>query len=854
MIKKFTFIIISIFIMITNIVFSENKPIDNENNKITVSNNGNVIRIKSNFDSSKDIILEVGTEKNSRNAVFNFFKTYLVNKDFDNNNLLNESIVGELIHTTHDNIAPIWIFEEAVGANHGYLAFSIDNTDKTDDDIGSLWTDGTNDYLLSKIEDGKLVFMYPYTERNGIISVDKKKPISNLRHKSDGKNTSEIHINSSKILDVQIYPSINKHRINLKLDNKILDKNGIYIGETLTVEENYNIINYKSIYQNIISTGSSNTNNLKGVININNIYNFTAGGTVVLNNSIEVLEKTKIAKVSSEQNMRLTTRNKEKVMQYIPNSKPISGYDFSNMTDITQNKKRINFTNKDLENKSYPINRQVQWIYDDSMNKKIGMTSGYIIDKDDGDNLKRLNNNTTYWSISSAGKNYGILNNSAGIFEPGTKFSCTTYKSYLSPDNVGNRTNLNKIHVGNDLYLVVDYHGNGNKKDNIHIDENFNNKKITILEKTNSINLNSNKVENNSIDLNINGKGYLIAKISDKMANTEDTKIANIEDLELLKQINISLGKVNTNSKVTKEELLNLTTLSAPNKGIKSLSGLEDAKNLKSINLNNNSISDLSPLSNLDQLTHLYLRDNNISDLSHLSRINKLEELYLRNNKISSSELDYIKDMNHLKVLDLDNNIISDIKPICNLVNLERLNLKRNEISTIPNEFLNLTKLNILTINSQKISLNEKNIVNNNIETANPVSVFNKPININTISNNGIYDSASNTIKWNDITSNITANYNFNEEIDFGSIKSVFSGNVSQPMIYKGYKPVINGVDNIRVKKGSYFYPLDGVSAYDAENGDLTSNISVKGNVDTNKVGEYELIYSVADLDGNTAQ
>ena len=63
-------------------------------------------------------------------------------------------------------------------------------------------------------------------------------------------------------------------------------------------------------------------------------------------------------------------------------------------------------------------------------------------------------------------------------------------------------------------------------------------------------------------------------------------------------------------------------------------------------------------------------------------------------------------------------------------------------------------------------------------------------------------------------------------------------------------KPVIHGADDITIKVGDKFNPLDGVSATDKE--DITiSNIEVTGKVNTSEVGEYTLIYKVTDTDNN---
>ncbi|EPB8164328.1 TPA: DUF5011 domain-containing protein, partial [Clostridium perfringens] len=66
--------------------------------------------------------------------------------------------------------------------------------------------------------------------------------------------------------------------------------------------------------------------------------------------------------------------------------------------------------------------------------------------------------------------------------------------------------------------------------------------------------------------------------------------------------------------------------------------------------------------------------------------------------------------------------------------------------------------------------------------------------------------------------------------------------------------PVISGVENLVLKEGTAFDPMTGVTAKDTEDGDLTSKVEVKGSVDANKPGEYELVYTVVDKDGNKTE
>ena len=68
-------------------------------------------------------------------------------------------------------------------------------------------------------------------------------------------------------------------------------------------------------------------------------------------------------------------------------------------------------------------------------------------------------------------------------------------------------------------------------------------------------------------------------------------------------------------------------------------------------------------------------------------------------------------------------------------------------------------------------------------------------------------------------------------------------------------KPVITllGDNSITIIQGTT-YTDAGATAYDQEDGDLTSQIQITGNVNTNVVGTYVLNYNVQDNAGNSAQ
>lgn len=64
-------------------------------------------------------------------------------------------------------------------------------------------------------------------------------------------------------------------------------------------------------------------------------------------------------------------------------------------------------------------------------------------------------------------------------------------------------------------------------------------------------------------------------------------------------------------------------------------------------------------------------------------------------------------------------------------------------------------------------------------------------------------------------------------------------------------KPVLSGVSNKTVYLKSKFNARSGVKATDNYDGNITKKITVKGKVNTKKIGKYTLTYSVKDSSGN---
>ena len=132
----------------------------------------------------------------------------------------------------------------------------------------------------------------------------------------------------------------------------------------------------------------------------------------------------------------------------------------------------------------------------------------------------------------------------------------------------------------------------------------------------------------------------------------------DIPDENLAAAIRDNLGLYATNP-ITYGKLSNLNKFSAPQRGIKDLTGLEHAKNLTALELYGNQIQDISPLSRLKKLTKLSLSKNQITDITSLNGLEQLAYLAIEQNQIKN------------------------IKPIENLTNLKYLFLKQNPIEAL---------------------------------------------------------------------------------------------------------------------------------------------------------------------------
>lgn len=415
---------------------------------VVVYRSGNALLIRSQFDSTQDILMPVNLASSYNSVVslgppeYNLGATTLVPRSATDAQVWPtlEPGLGSAIHGAGDDNAPVHSGWSYIGGNHGWFAgirLTAAAHGKTQADLGSIWNDGVYAFTLIEIVDANtLLFAGTYSVSAGVVLGQSTLPVAPLAHQSGATNTATIPISGGSV-NTQLTPGNVNQSVTVTLDGKELLDGQRSFGKELTIVETYTIWSYKSfVDQARINIGTSIwtlLNTLGTYGRISNTYKFTRKQVVVAQKFLAAEACTLRMGVTQVYPLS-TPGGSGSLKQFMAGVGTAGGLNWSTYVNLAA----VGATQVDIAaaghiDPLFPAQRMLQFAYDSGGVARWGISAG-ILPVDDGHPSQRVKNSVTKsWFVSgSVHKNYPQIawDKSLAI---GESLSGTAYRRYVAP-------------------------------------------------------------------------------------------------------------------------------------------------------------------------------------------------------------------------------------------------------------------------------------------------------------------------------------------------------------------------------------------------------------------------------------
>ena len=432
----------------------------------------------------------------SQSTVFNFSSDY---------------VNGILQRALNDDVAPMRLDGTTIGANHGYAKSNVTlaNHGKTAADIGSVWTDGSKQWVVVEIVSASVISL---TARNDNSSF----ATATLTHVSGASNTTSF-TPASVTTGLQWYPAIRDRKLSCYLDGAEIDlaMNASYaFKDKVSFLESYSIMKKSDIVEWLIANKGQYHSNYDAesayTVSFGYTFDQECGCTIYFGG---VGRKT-IALVDQmiTQSIQLAAGNGT-VYNYIPKAIEFTAggytYNFQNK-EIIANKNpstALFLTAARQDAGTNPIDRIIM------LNDQVGYATGYLPVLDAAPDVRVSNASNKYLEIrNSSLKLYPRLIDSASITQinDGDAFAAIAYRKYFKRSTDRTCKYVVRSKLGD--YLYLDWHTA--KTDEIELPADLIGREFEMVEKSSNVILLS-KFASNAILVKIDATknyGYLVLK------------------------------------------------------------------------------------------------------------------------------------------------------------------------------------------------------------------------------------------------------------------------------------------------------------------------------------------------------
>ena len=357
---------------------------------------------------------------------------------------------GQTISAHADDITPIRSVQMGtVGGNHGYvngLGLYANPDGKTSVDVGSVWTDGTREYVLLAVTTEatpRLMMGGSYTG-SAPVTVAQHTPSANLTHVSGATHTGAINYTTLAVADAsssltQLRPSVGRITTSAWLDGRQLTADGTYGGKVFEVRESYEILDYKDIYDYAKThVGMAlDRNAIAGAVLVTNTYRWTGPGRCRIVTTYDELKPFQLDRCGAVQAIPLSLAG-QTTTRYVPGMGTVGGFDWSAGVSYTSYA-----ANNDLPASAEKVSGRISAFHLDTLSNGgtvlVGFAMGYLPYGSQPDTASRSAQRATkaataLWNMRDTKKCYPFF--TTGEAAGWGHLQVDAYRQYLSPAQV----------------------------------------------------------------------------------------------------------------------------------------------------------------------------------------------------------------------------------------------------------------------------------------------------------------------------------------------------------------------------------------------------------------------------------
>lgn len=425
--------------------------------------------------------------KSGNDVIFSFDSGSIrIGLNSGNNGQINfkKTAFKDVSYSNDDDTAPDHIMGTTLGANHGqpYNRATFNAAHGlTNADIGTEWihSNGKKYYPIEIISTNVVGFLSEFSgtrENYSFLTI----PVGTIT-----RNGTTLTISSTA--KVQFYPGTIDPIVKV-LANGIFEisDDGNYSANYVDIVERYSVKNYVDILTNLIAA-AGNINppayTANPMITYENIYRFLPNGNVLVITNRIANQNLSFQNYMFTQAFKMVNGNV--VSYYVPNSLPVSGYDFRKplLVDWSSSIPSIYFRAANWQDSNNPANRVIQYY------QNTGFMVGFLKDYGVGKALQDFTE-ATFELRNNTGKVYphGVDNGKIGNTMLANKvYNTVMFRSFsdLSKTRSGNRMSVFNFSYNGSEYVFIDY--SGSMSDRVIIDSGLNGKKIEIIEFANTV-------------------------------------------------------------------------------------------------------------------------------------------------------------------------------------------------------------------------------------------------------------------------------------------------------------------------------------------------------------------------------